>query len=50
MTVADRLNNAIRQSDFVGRLGGDEFVVCLDLLNDFDILPEKNRTDYASHL
>ncbi|EGA68763.1 GGDEF family protein [Vibrio sinaloensis DSM 21326] len=43
VTVADRLNNAIRQSDFVGRLGGDEFVVCLDLLNDFDILPEKTE-------
>tara|TARA_Y100001956_G_scaffold77086_1_gene87008 strand:+ start:3293 stop:4651 length:1359 start_codon:yes stop_codon:yes gene_type:complete len=41
VTVADRLSNAIRQSDFVGRLGGDEFVICLDLLNDFDILPQK---------
>lgn len=41
VTISDRLSNAIRQSDFVGRLGGDEFVICLDLLNDFDILPKK---------
>ena len=41
VNVANRLSNAIRQSDFVGRLGGDEFVICLDLLNNFDILPQK---------
>ena len=39
--VAERLVECVRESDFVGRLGGDEFVVCLDLLNDFDIVPMK---------
>lgn len=40
-TVAQRLEQCIRESDFVGRLGGDEFVVCLDLLNNFDIVARK---------
>ncbi|EEX94250.1 sensory box/GGDEF family protein [Vibrio orientalis CIP 102891 = ATCC 33934] len=39
--VAERLEECIRESDFVGRLGGDEFVICLDLLNDFSIVSSK---------
>jgi diguanylate cyclase (GGDEF)-like protein len=39
--VAERLSKCIRESDFVGRLGGDEFVICLDLLNDFNIVSSK---------
>ncbi|NVD07713.1 diguanylate cyclase [Vibrio sp. JPW-9-11-11] len=40
-TVARRLEECIRESDFIGRLGGDEFVVCLDLLTNFDIVARK---------
>lgn len=40
-TVAERLTDCIRESDFVGRLGGDEFVVCLDLLTSFDVVKHK---------
>lgn len=43
VTIADRLGKVTRQSDFVGRLGGDEFVICLDLLQNFDILPQKTQ-------
>ncbi|WP_100754183.1 diguanylate cyclase domain-containing protein [Vibrio salilacus] len=40
-TVAKRLIDCIRESDFVGRLGGDEFVICLDLLTSFDVVKQK---------
>ncbi len=39
--VAIRLEASIRQSDFAARLGGDEFVVCLDLIDEYDFVPEK---------
>ncbi|MBU2897448.1 diguanylate cyclase domain-containing protein [Vibrio hepatarius] len=39
--VSNRILTAIRESDFACRLGGDEFVVCLDLLNDFDVVTVK---------
>lgn len=39
--IGERLEESVRESDFVGRLGGDEFVVCLDLLHDLDIVEKK---------
>jgi len=40
-TVALRLRNNIRASDFAGRIGGDEFVVCLDLLESYEGVESK---------
>lgn len=39
--IAERLEECVRESDFVGRLGGDEFVICLDLLNELTIVDKK---------
>ncbi|MBF9000422.1 MULTISPECIES: GGDEF domain-containing protein [Vibrio] len=41
VTIAERLNANLRESDFCGRFGGDEFIVCLDLLNDYQGVKEK---------
>jgi diguanylate cyclase (GGDEF)-like protein len=43
VSVASRLQASVRETDQVGRQGGDEFVVCLDLLNDFNIVSHKVR-------
>lgn len=43
ISVAARLLASVRETDQVGRQGGDEFVVCLDLLDDFNIVPHKAR-------
>ncbi|GLT18312.1 diguanylate cyclase [Vibrio zhanjiangensis] len=39
--VSNRILMAVRESDFACRLGGDEFVICLDLLQDFEIVSAK---------
>ena len=36
--VADRLQSAVRESDFVARLGGDEFTVILENIEDSDAI------------
>lgn len=41
VNIAQRLEESVRESDFVGRLGGDEFVICLDLLHDLSIVDKK---------
>lgn len=40
-TIAKRLQNNLRESDFFARFGGDEFLVCLDLLNSYDGVHDK---------
>ncbi len=39
--VGERLHAIVRRSDFVGRYGGDEFIVCFDLLDNYEIIPQK---------
>ncbi|WP_068713709.1 GGDEF domain-containing protein [Vibrio tritonius] len=41
LTIAERLRENLRESDFCGRFGGDEFIVCLDLLTNFSGVKEK---------
>ncbi|MDN3683048.1 GGDEF domain-containing protein [Vibrio tapetis subsp. quintayensis] len=41
MAVSERLQAIVRRSDFVGRYGGDEFIVCFDLLDNYEIIPQK---------
>lgn len=46
--VAKRLQDTVRSTDFVARLGGDEFVICLDRLNDHQVVTKKMRQIQAS--
>lgn len=41
---AQRVNNCIRESDFLGRLGGDEFVVYLKNVRDGEMAKERAET------
>lgn len=41
MVIGERLQTIVRRSDFVGRYGGDEFIVCFDLLDNYEIIPQK---------
>jgi len=48
ITVARRLQEAVRKTDFVGRLGGDEFVLLLDRVDELAVVERIAQSIVAS--